>query len=187
MAHSQAHPPLVPSRLATVRGSASQSGTERFIDSTALAANGCIPWRGALAVSEPLELSDPRTVGRWGEALVFNYLLCTLPTSRQAVWLNQQEEVKAPYDLTITERGAVAHTGGGGAVPTTFIEVKTTRFDDNNVFDISLFELEFMREPHIRYSIYRVSGAGSSFPRITIIDDPIQAVKDGRARLCMAV
>jgi hypothetical protein len=185
--HARDQVARVPTRLATARGKATHTGAGNEVVGAALTAYGCVPWHGALAVSEDLDLSDPRAVGRWGEALVFSYLVCTLPRARQAVWLNQREEVKAPYDLTIAERGAAAHAGGGGAVPTVFIEVKTTRFEDNNVFDISLFELEFMREPHIRYTIYRVSGAGSASPRITIINDPLQAVKDGRVRLCMAI
>lgn len=40
----------------------------------------------------------------------------------------------------------------------------------------------------MRYHIYRVSGAGEpARPKLTIIEDPLLALKEGRARLCMAV
>ena len=177
----------LPHRLASGR-SATADGA-RGVDPAALAAGGCLPWSGALAVTEPLDTSDHRSVGRWGEALVYNYLLSTLPASRSVAWLNAKEETCAPYDLTVTERGGgAAHAKGGGATPTVFIEVKSTRYADNNVFELSYFEWEFMREPHVRFHIYRVSAVGDpARTRITIIEDPLQAVQDGRIRLCMAV
>jgi len=101
-------------------------------------------------------------------------------------WLNAAAETKAPYDLTVTQRGAEAHRGGSS---TTFIEVKTSRYRDRNVFELSYCEWEFIsREPPVRYSIYRVSGAGEAGgSTITVIEDVLQAVKDGSVRLCMAI
>lgn len=179
--------PTLPPRLNTTRQQPKDGVLCRTLEPHVLLSSGCLPWRGSITVSEALDASDHRAVGRWGEALVYNYLVSTLPPSRQVTWLNQAEEVKAPYDLVITERGAVAHKRGGGSVPTVFVEVKTTRYADNNVFDLSLFELEFMREPHISYVIYRVSGAGTAAPRIDVINQPLEAAKEGRARLCMAI
>eukprot|EP00962_Isochrysis_galbana_P030758 scaffold9993_cov101-Isochrysis_galbana.AAC.13 len=44
------------------------------------------------------------------------------------------------------------------------------------------------REPPVRYHIYRVSGAGEpAGPKLTIIEDPLLALKEGRVRLCMAI
>ena len=70
-----------------------------------------------------------------------------------------------------------------------FIEVKTTRYRESNVFDLSYFEWEFMsHEPPVRYHIYHVTGAGDpAGARITIIEDPVQAMKDESSRLCMAI
>ena len=158
-------------------------------------ASAICPWRGSLPCS-PLDMSDLPAVGRWGEALVYNYLRATLPPERCAAWLNEESETKAPYDLTISARGHAAHRGGGsgsgsgsGAAVSVFVEVKTTRHRDANVFDLSYFEWEFLsREPPVRYHIYHVRGAGDpAGATITIIEDPLQAVKDGAIRLCLAV
>jgi hypothetical protein len=39
----------------------------------------------------------------------------------------------------------------------------------------------------VEYHIYRVYGAGSDQVRITVVKDPVQRLKEGTARLCMAV
>ena len=104
-------------------------------------------------------------------------------------WLNRTEETRAPYDLTICERGKSAHRGGGGtssSAVSVFIEVKTTRYRESNVFDLSYFEWEFMsHEPPVRYHIYHVTGAGDpAGARITIIvgrrREPLEKRKGGR-------
>jgi len=51
-------------------------------------------------------------VGRWGEALVHNYLLATLPPHRRVEWLNETDETKAPYDLKISERSGLSGPRG---------------------------------------------------------------------------
>jgi hypothetical protein len=147
---------------------------------------GCVPWHGAIASPGELDRGDRHAVGRWGEALVHNYLKATLPPSHCVTWLNQSEETKAPYDLTISPRGQTAHRGGGKASGgSVFCEVKTTRYADHNAFELSYFEWQFMAsEPPVEYHIYRVCVQG---PTITVIEDPLQAIKDGRVRLCMAV
>lgn len=175
--------------------------------------SGHSPKRGGATKAADVDL---KAVGRWGEALVYAYLLASLPPTRRVEWLNLDEETRAPYDLKITDR----HTGrasdpsslpghacsgeacgmaprcdagvpslAGGGRGTVFVEVKTTRFYDNNVFEISWAEWEFIsREPPVRYHIYRVNGAWESMgPRITIITDPLRSVKEGRIRLCMAI
>ena len=174
----------VPSRLA-VRGGGGSS-TVRVAAGSAVS-----PWHGTLSCL-PLDTADRAAVGRWGEALVYNYLLATLPPERAVTWLNRTEETRAPYDLTVCERGKSAHRGGGGtssSAVSIFIEVKTTRYRDSNVFDLSYFEWEFMsHEPPVRYHIYHVTGAGDpAGAKITIIEDPVQAMKDDSTRLCMAV
>ena len=175
----------VPSRLA-VRGGGGGGSTL-----TVAAGSAVSPWHGTLSCL-PLDTADRAAVGRWGEALVYNYLLATLPPERAVTWLNRTEETRAPYDLTICERGKSAHRGGGGtssSAVSVFIEVKTTRYRESNVFDLSYFEWEFMsHEPPVRYHIYHVTGAGDpAGARITIIEDPVQAMKDESSRLCMAI
>lgn len=182
----------LPLRLG-VRGSGSGSGGgggAAATTSVRVAPSSAVcPWRGSLPCS-PLDVSNRPAVGRWGEALVYNYLRATLPPERCATWLNEESETKAPYDLTISARGQAAHRGGGsGGAVSVFVEVKTTRHRDANVFDLSYYEWEFLsREPPVRYHIYHVRGAGDpAGATITVIEDPLQAVKDGAIRLCLAV
>ena len=70
-----------------------------------------------------------------------------------------------------------------------FVEVKTSRYYDHNVFDLSYFEWDFLsREPPVQYRIYRVSGAAEAAgPRVSVIHDVLRAVKEGSARLCLAI
>jgi hypothetical protein len=44
-----------------------------------------------------------QATGRWGEALVYQYLLASHPHST-VVWENEKEETKAPFDLKLTHR-----------------------------------------------------------------------------------
>ena len=79
--------------------------------------------------------------------------------------------------------------GEGGGEGPCFVEVKTTRHSDHHVFLLSFAEWDFItREPPVRYHIYRVSGVGSAAGvRVTVIEDVLQAVKDGRVRLCLSM
>ena len=69
----------------------------------------------------------------------------------------------------------------GGSGVREFVEVKTSRYYDHNVFDLSYFEWEFLsREPPVQYRIYRVSGAAEAAgPRVSVIHDVLRAVKQG--------
>ena len=80
----------------------------------------CAPWR--------CDASDARAVGRWGEALVHNYLLATRP-GWTVTWLNEREESLSFYDVKLGAR-----LRGDGRPATIFVEVNTTRSRDKNVF-----------------------------------------------------
>ena len=61
-------------------------------------------------------------------------------------------------------------------------------FVDKNVFEISYDEWSFAMRPGINYQIYRVYGAGD--PRdvsITILRDPVKAVREQRVGLCLCI
>jgi hypothetical protein len=96
-------------------------------------------------------------------------------------WTNQHGETKAPYDIKLVSRS-------GGLSSTVFVEVKSTRSHDRNLFELSLGEWEFMsREPVVPYHIYRVYDAGDrARTRIMVIEDPVQLLKEGRMKLCLA-
>ena len=58
--------------------------------------SACLPWH------QDLDYNDTRAVGRWGEALVYQFLLSHYPDWR-VEWVNQEEETRAPYDLKMTD------------------------------------------------------------------------------------
>jgi len=134
----------------------------------------CVPW------SQDLNWEDPRAVGKWGEALVYQYLLDVFPDCT-VKWMNEKEETRASYDLKISDAAGSLHSAE-------YIEVKTTKFSDKNVFELSLDEWEFANKPGIKYHIYRVYNAGNPLQtRITIIHNVVKAVRERRAGLCLVI
>lgn len=80
--------------------------------------------------------------GRWGEALVFHYLVSSNPESK-VLWLNQHAESRASYDITVQSILSADPSSGRTTTTTSFIEVKSTRSMDRNVCEISLYEWQF--------------------------------------------
>jgi len=87
-------------------------------------------------------------VGRFGEALVYQYLMkLHSPVSNSdgaarlvgLEWVNREVESRAPYDLVLR-----LQEPGNTFVSTHYIEVKSTRSDNKHIFEFSLAELEFM-------------------------------------------
>lgn len=154
-----------------------------------------------------INLTDVREVGRWGELLVHQYLIshftALLSVSekghtsggsntgaafdlRKRVdinWLNEIEESKACYDFIVTNNQVV------GKDRTTYIEVKTTRYSDLNVFELSLWEWEFaVKEPRVPYHIYRVFNAGDATKvKIVVVKDVLKCVQERKIKLCLAL
>jgi hypothetical protein len=121
-------------------------------------------------------------IGRWGEALVYQYLLSTQITS-SVTWLNATTETKAFYDILL-------ETKKQGLSTTRFIEVKTTTSRDKNVFELSPWEYDFLSShPRPNYDIYRVYGAPAStfIPRIVVYRDVFQLLQEKSVSLCMCV
>jgi Domain of unknown function (DUF3883) len=200
------------------------------------------PWCGVGSWTQKsagaLDTVDLKAVGRWGEALVYQYLLqrssssssslsSSLSSSGQGTgmgmgmgtglkgvsgqgtagaaatatatvaveWMNSAEETKAVYDLITRETKSVINTGLGASgrpssiTETTYIEVKTTRFDDLNTFEISLWEWQFATaNPKVRYHIYRVFNAGDPKKvRIVVIEDVMEMITARRVRLCLNI
>ena len=112
---------------------------------------------------------------------MYQYLLRAYP-SWTVQWLNRDEESRAAYDIKMCDMDANEHTA-------VYIEVKTSRFTGKNVFEISYDEWSFASKPGIHYHIYRVNGAGD--PRndisIDILRDPLKAVREQRAGLCLHI
>jgi hypothetical protein len=135
----------------------------------------CAPWR--------CDASDARAVGRWGEALVYNYLLATRP-GWTVTWLNEREESLGFYDVML-ESPVSAETGGRRTI---FVEVKTTRSRDKNVFEMSPNEWSFASRPGVDYRVYRVFSAGDADNvRLTVVRDPFRSVNERAVALCLAI
>ena len=125
-----------------------------------------------------------RAIGRWGECLVYQYLLLNHPQN-SVTWLNEIDESNASYDIKLEHNKSAS----ASLRNTIFIEVKTTQFSDKNVFQISKHEWDFMASlPRIQYDIYRVYSAGnSSSARIVIYHDVYKLIDEGKIQLCLAV
>ena len=178
----------------------SRSDKIRHITNGELA--GCFPESYAFQ----RDRRDHYATGRWGEALVYQYLLRRYP-EWDVQWLNEKTETKASYDVQLTRGGGgggkVGATGGGkgggkrggkggggrgSQRATIFVEVKTTRYPENNVFELSLSEWEFMDSPGIHYHVYRVySAMDDARARIAVITDPLTMLREQELRLCLAI
>ena len=145
-----------------------------------------------------------KEVGRWGEALVYQHLLQRYPDAVSVEWVNEQEESLACYDLKLLlreKRGANSNSsncnsngnGNNGRVITTFIEVKSSRFEHLNAFQLSLNEWEFAvggssGVPRPNYDIYRVYNAGDpERVSVRVVRGVYEAVRKGDAQLCLAI
>ena len=134
----------------------------------------CAPWR--------CDSSDARAVGRWGEALVYHYLLATRP-GWTVTWLNEREESTSFYDVLL--ESPVSASGGRRRI---FVEVKTTRSRDKNVFEMSPNEWSFASRPGVDYRVYRVFSAGdTNNVRLTVVRDPFRCVNERAVALCLAI
>ena len=134
----------------------------------------CAPWR--------CDSSDARAVGRWGEALVYHYLLATRP-GWTVTWLNEREESTSFYDVLLE-----SPVSASGCRRRIFVEVKTTRSRDKNVFEMSPNEWSFASRPGVDYRVYRVFSAGDKDNvRLTVVRDPFRSVNERAVALCLAI
>lgn len=130
-------------------------------------------------------------VGRLGECLVYQYLKSRLeqtsPSSKatyRVQWLNDVEDSRAPYDLVVDPA-----TSSGSLSGRIFVEVKSSRYDDNNVFQLTLWEWEFLRQqPAVQYHVYRVfSVLDKRKTRIVVLTNVRRLVEMGRIQLCLSI
>ena len=136
----------------------------------------CIPYH------KDFDTNDTHSVGRWGESLVYQYLILKENKSR-VTWMNIDEEARASYDITV-----ITPIDNNREI-TTYIEVKSTRYSHNNVFELSLWEWEFAtKKPSVNYNIYRVFNAGDpKTVRIVVIKDVLRMITEGSIKLCIAI
>ena len=147
------------------------------------------PWRAANNYNGNSSYSgnsiNIKDVGRWGEALIYQYLLVQYPTAA-VTWVNKDAESMACYDLKIEQP---MQSSTGRHIITTFVEVKASRFDNLKSFDISLNEWEFASgTPKVHYDIYRVFNAGDpTRVHVQVIRDVHESVKCRKSRLCLTI
>lgn len=128
-------------------------------------------------------------VGRLGECLVYQYLKSRFAqsssTGYRVQWLNDVEDSRAPYDLVVDPT-----TGSNGSLGgRIFVEVKSSRYDDNNVFQLTLWEWEFLiQQPAVPYHVYRVfSVLDKRKTRIVVLTNVRRLVETGRIQLCLSI
>mmetsp|Transcript_19791 Transcript_19791/g.54992 ORF Transcript_19791/g.54992 Transcript_19791/m.54992 type:complete len:817 (-) Transcript_19791:169-2619(-) len=144
--------------------------TDHLADEAVLQA--CIPWH------QSLDPNNSRAVGRWGEALVYQYLLSHCPGAT-VKWMNAEGESRAAYDIEVTSSSGAMHE-------TRFVEVKTSVHSDKNAFEMSLWEWEFAVKAGKQYSIFRVASAGQpGRTHIRVFNNPYSAVQEHRLGLCL--
>ena len=154
-----------------------------------------LPLGGESRAATVLDGTDLRAVGRWGESLVYQYLRQSLSSSSTVEWLNIKEESRAGYDIIIQQPmkvingGRIVYNQSTQLSKTTFVEVKTTRFDDLNTFEISLWEWQFATaNPRVNYHIYRVFNAGDlKRVRVVVIENILELITSRKVRLCLSI
>ncbi|GAX75620.1 hypothetical protein CEUSTIGMA_g3064.t1 [Chlamydomonas eustigma] len=150
-------------------------------------------------------------VGRWGEELAF-YLLqeavsegrldqllpgiaavCpALLDKRQeqpsVLWMNEREESGQPYDLAVVDKSGRAAARGQVIA---YVEVKTSRAQHKDVFEISKGELAFAEREGKRYYVLRVwrhHGAAETAPaRVQAFRDPVALWQQKKIAMCLMV
>ena len=139
-----------------------------------------------IRIPEGLVLQDSANredVGRWGEIYVFEYLkkqreLDGLGKNLEIKWMNEAHNTTAPYDFEIRRDDH----------QTTFIEVKSTRSHDKDVFEISLQELAFALEKRDDFHLYRVFGAGlQGSIKLLRMRNVAKLLDNKTAKLCMFI
>lgn len=135
------------------------------------------------------DLLVSQEVGRLGECLVYQYLKSRFEqTSTKSTylvqWLNDVEDSRAPYDLVVDPAKSSGSLSGR-----IFVEVKSSRYDDNNVFQLTLWEWEFLvQQPAVQYHVYRVfSVLDKRKTRIVVLTNVRRLVEIGRIQLCLSI
>jgi hypothetical protein len=137
-------------------------------------------------VSESVPSEEKKEIGSWGEEYVFECLkdefMNKYPTGKQnstedcftiireekpvvtVKWLNKYEDRKEPYDIIVTDENGVKE----------YIEVKTTITDNEEWFDVSQNQWEFIQKMGEKFHIYRVYNAGTDKAAYFVLDNPKQ-------------
>lgn len=83
-------------------------------------------------------------------------------------WLNKSKEQQESYDIELIENDT-----------THYIEVKSTKTEKRDWFDVSKGQWGLMQEKGDKFLIYRVSGAGTEKVKLVTIRNPAKLWRDG--------
>ncbi|XP_043719749.1 protein NO VEIN isoform X2 [Telopea speciosissima] len=112
--------------------------------------------------------------GRQGELVAFMYFAEKFGEAG-VEWVNKEAETGLPYDLVIGVNGQ----------PKEYIEVKASKSESKDWFQISTREWQFAVEKEDSFSIVHVALVGLKNPRITIFKNPVKLCKKGVLQLAV--
>ena len=128
--------------------------------------------------------SKKTEIGRWGEYLVYNYLLQQQEMHGDISsinWCNSDDETGNPYDFEVklnTEQGEVS----------IYVEVKSTLSDTKDWFEISFQQVKFALQKKEQFHVYRVFSAGDMEKvRLVHFDNLSQRLHQKQVKLCMLI
>lgn len=109
-----------------------------------------------VGASQEASVEALQATGRWGEAVVCQYLRLQAASARSLLvvdWVNETGESRLPYDIRVhdVEEGEVY-----------YVEVKATRAESKTFFEVSPAELAFCQQQGDRHHVYRLTGAAGS-------------------------
>lgn len=142
---------------------------------------------------------DRLYIGQWGEMWVYNYLCIKHAASIAAgnvriIWLNQRCQSEAPFDIRLEQKQVQAVITEGSTVEEeswlkTCIEVKATKAEEKNMFEISRQEVQAAVNLGERYHIYRVYNAGGdgSKVKLRILPDIVTLMDNNAIKLCLFI
>ena len=139
-----------------------------------------------LELPETLSLNEGAPgpeMGKWGEEFVNHYLerQKRLGAIIDFVWINNAQESGRPYDFEV-------HFADDNGIQTDYIEVKSTRLDRKEVFEISIQQVKFASEQKEHFHIFRVFNAGDKEQvKLIRITDLNMRMSQKQVKLCMLI
>ena len=130
------------------------------------------------------ESSDTGEIGRWGEQLVYDYLLQQKASHGEICdvhWNNRDGESGKPFDFEVTCKLE-------DEAYTLYVEVKATKSSKKEIFEISSNEVNFACGKGKHYHIYRVFRAGTATEvRLVRLTNVAHKMDNKEVRLLMVI
>lgn len=114
--------------------------------------------------------------GRIGELVAFNYFAGKFGGTCVR-WINETHETGFPYDIAV----------GDEEIGREYIEVKATKSDKKDWFNITAKEWQFAVEKGECFSIARVTLQSNDMAKVTIYKNPARLCQLGQLQLAMLI